>query len=378
MKKTTQTRSTHSIPKSSESFGRQLQADIDQAEQSAAYQNYRFVRDKVIQMINEAPTTASRYWSEELAGFDYLFNASPLIVNKLREHCYHITGIKSYEYRQHHRYRAQAFEDKLALLKAIDKTGLFIEELPLMGGFGHQLKEGRVNLDTLKFYEAFIALDKSGVLATLKEKKRPVIIEIGSGWGGFAYQLKTLLPDACVVLVDLPQTMIFSGTYLKTAFPNAKHCFEDELKSERDLVRATTHQDFIYLSPEYFGKLTKMPIDAALNMISFQEMTAKQVGGYVRQLAKLKCPILYSYNRDIPNNNQELSKVSDLLEKNYRIEEITVLKNRQYTDLVFKGKNQSLVGKAKWAAYEVFRRVVMPSPFRYRHLVGRLAAKSDA
>ena len=34
----------------------------------------------------------SSYWQEELANFEYMLDASPLIIEKLRHHTHHITG----------------------------------------------------------------------------------------------------------------------------------------------------------------------------------------------------------------------------------------------------------------------------------------------
>ena len=54
------------------------------------------------------------------------------------------------------------------------------------------------------------------------------LIELGSGWGGFAYQFKKVCPDVTYVCVDLPPTMLFSGVYLTTLFPEAKVLFYGE------------------------------------------------------------------------------------------------------------------------------------------------------
>jgi len=74
-----------------------LQESLDKGSASLAYRNYQEVREKVLRMLdhpayrNEA---ISDYWQEELAGYAYMFDASPLIINALREQCYHITGLK--------------------------------------------------------------------------------------------------------------------------------------------------------------------------------------------------------------------------------------------------------------------------------------------
>jgi hypothetical protein len=41
----------------------------------------------------------SDYWSEELDNIDYMIEASPLIIRKLRHHAFHISNVRPYDYR---------------------------------------------------------------------------------------------------------------------------------------------------------------------------------------------------------------------------------------------------------------------------------------
>src|SRR5687767_8050919 len=85
-------------------------------ENEESFKNYLHVRQRVIGMLEEAQVrqnVPSSYWQEEIAGFDYLFDASPLIIRNLRRHCYHITGVLDYSYRGHHAYRRTAYARKL-------------------------------------------------------------------------------------------------------------------------------------------------------------------------------------------------------------------------------------------------------------------------
>src|SRR5687768_8616440 len=155
----------------------------------------------------------SEYWREELSGFDYLLDASPLIVERLREHTHHITGLRPYDYRGGQPARRAALAAKLGALREAGRDDLLVPESPALGGFGFEIDGALYNLDTLKFYEALIALDRAGVLGELRRATgRPVVWEIGAGWGGFAYQLKTLFPDVTYVICDLPELFLFSAT----------------------------------------------------------------------------------------------------------------------------------------------------------------------
>src|SRR4051812_47766827 len=82
-----------------------LQSRIEELRRSPAYANYERARDEVLRMkerdAGRDGSDPSTYWQEELAGFEYLFDASPLMVDKLRHQCYHVTGLKVYDYRSH-------------------------------------------------------------------------------------------------------------------------------------------------------------------------------------------------------------------------------------------------------------------------------------
>lgn len=330
-----------------------LRDSIEKARRSPAFRHYERVRDLVLRMVDDsADYEASAYWQQEIEGFDYMLDASPLVIAKLREHEYHLTGLRSYEYRQHHADYARRFASKLRRLKDVDASNLFVPESDELGGFGHRIDGQLVNLDTLKFYECRIALDRAGVIEQLRGQGRHRVIEIGAGWGGFAHQLKTLFPNVTYMIVDLPQTMLFSATYLKATFPEARVRIYGDGPVE-SLFDDFDQTDFLFLPAHAFGRLPIPAADLAVNLASFQEMTTQHVTGYVNRLADSGCRQVYSLNRDRSRYNEELSTVTELLESRYRVERLDVL-DVPYTVLVSKP------GKP-----------VDPSAADYRHLIGR-------
>jgi hypothetical protein len=319
-------------------FRAQIAARLQAAKASPAWANYQRVRDYICTMMDDWERLdpdggPSAYWKEEVEGFLYMFDASPLIIEALRDQCYHLTGIRSYEYRSHHTHRLQEFADKYAMLKAVDSTGLFVPEAPDLGGFGFDLPDGKVNIDTLKFYEIFLGLDRAGVLKKkfIGQPDRRVVLEIGSGWGGFGHQFKTLYPNTTYISVDLPPTLMFAGLYSATTFPNARTLFYGEPDFEAK-VRNIKAYDFVFLPHYYFPQLQGQPLDLAINMASFQEMTTAQVEGYIRQLKEFGCKRIYSMNRDRSKHNSQLTAVSEILGKYYNYQLIKVL-DIQYTQM---------------------------------------------
>ena len=333
---------------------------IEAARREPAYGCYLRVRDWVLRLLSErSGPDASGYWAEELAGFDYMLDASPLIIRKLREHCYHLTGLRSYEYRGHHRHRAPAFADKLRSLAALDRRGLFIPEPADLGGFGHRIDGRLVNVDTLKFYECLIALDRVGILPSLEEGggAGKTVLEIGAGWGGLAHQLRVRCPRIAYFIIDLPSTLLFSATYLGTLFPGASILLPERPEDlEPDRLR---NRDFVFIPHFWADRLRGPRPDLVINTVSFQEMTELQVAAYVDLAASLGCPVIFSLNRDHSPHNAELSSIIPHLDRRYELEEVPML------EVAY-----PIVRETKPRTHG--RPVLEVRSEDYRHIVGRL------
>jgi hypothetical protein len=79
--------------------------------------------------------------------------------------------------------------------------------------------------------------------------------------------------------------------------------------------------DFILLPHYFFENIHKIkPLDLAINIASFQEMTSEQVNGYASKLFDAKCASIFSHNRDRSPHNPQLTAVSAILEKYYRVD----------------------------------------------------------
>jgi len=291
---------------------------VEKAKKSVEYKNYLEIKNIVFKMLDNEPGGASpsKYWREELGGFEYILDASPLIIKNLRHHTYHLTGLREYDYRKHHAHSASKIEQRLRLLQSIDRHSLLIPESPKMGGFGYLIDDKLYNLDTLRFYECLIGLDQAGLLKQFREqRRRRSVLEIGSGWGGFAYQFKKLFPNSTYILLDFPAVIIFAATYLKTLFPKSKILI---CNGRQPLRLDSEKYDFIFLPYFSWGKFISLPPDLIVNMASFQEMTTKQVEAYVKYANEWGVKNIYSCNRDHSPNNPELSAVSSVLGKYYK------------------------------------------------------------
>lgn len=330
---------------------------------TAEYQAYLRARDAVREMPREPDTDAaaapSAYWSDELENIDYLSDASPLIIRKLRHHSFHITGIRPYDYRNKGDGRRESFEARLRALRELGGDALLVPESPALGGFGYDIGGRLFNVDTLKFYEVLIGMERAGILGGIRSADRPVVAEIGTGWGGFAYQFKMLFPRTTYVIIDFPELFLFSATYLSSVFPDARTLFvtgPDSLGAWRDA-------DFVFVPNTLAGPLSALPLDLVVNMVSFQEMSEAQVRRYAELAAAAGCPTLYSFNRERSPYNTELTSVSAALEGRYALEEVRLL-DSDYTSAMKKPPKPG--------------RAAERSELGYRHLHGRLRQAAGA
>jgi len=331
----------------------------DQSRTSTEFRAYERARDAVLQLTRGAAADGvsrpSAYWTEELDNIDYLIEASPLIVRKLRHHAFHITGIRPYDYRSKGDSRRELFEARLRALQGLDRASLLVPEAAALGGFGYEIDGRLFNVDTLKFYEVLIGMERGGVLASLREIDRPVVCEIGAGWAGFGYQFKTLFPRLRYVIVDFPELFLFSGTYLGAVFPDARLAFCGT--AETPTLADAADADVVFVPHTQAAAVASMRLDLTVNMVSFQEMTDAQVRAYASMAADAGCPLLYSLNRERSPYNTELVSVSEALADRYRLTEVPVL-DSDYTSAMKKPPKGG--------------RMAERSEFNYRHLVGRL------
>jgi hypothetical protein len=306
-----------------------LQERIAALRAGPAFKNYTYVRDRVVDMraqVASAPEYGpSAYWEEELSAFEYMLDASPLVIEKLRQHTHWITGLRAYDYRSQKTRAKARFAEKLKALLGVAPPDVLVPEWSELGGFGFEIDGRLFNIDTLKFFEVLIALNKGAVLQEFRgNADRRLVWEIGAGWGGFPYQFKSLCPNVTYVISDFPELFLFSATYLMTAFPNARVAFWGEEPTDRLLDR-WQDLDFIFLPNTSLAELRPERLDLTINMVSFQEMTDPQVAAYVKRAFDLKCPFLYSLNRDKSAYNPEISSVSEIISRHYWPREISVL-----------------------------------------------------
>ena len=136
---------------------------------------------------------------EQLEALGVPLSAPERFVAGLRAHAAAVGGASIAEYRSG-AVTLRQHAEKLEALRALGRPGLLVHEPPLLGAFGFELDSGLVNRDSLRFSEILIALDREDMLAELA-LQAAVAVEVGGGWGGLAFHLKTRFPGLRYVII---------------------------------------------------------------------------------------------------------------------------------------------------------------------------------
>ena len=122
--------------------------------------------------------------------------------------------------------------------------------------------------------------------------QRNLVLEVGGGYGGLAHHLSNILKNVTYVIVDLPETLLFSAAYISLQNPDKKiYLYDSADFSEFINGGQAGSYDFVLIPNYRLPSLNDWEFKLVINMISFQEMSAPQVNDYLqRALDPTKSP----------------------------------------------------------------------------------------
>lgn len=109
--------------------------------------------------------------------------------------------------------------------------------------------------------------------------------EIGAGNGNLA-SLFHHYNKAHVVIIDLPETILYSSCYLAHVFPDATVVLPNEIEGPLD-VKALSATGFVFMLPSQIDLLPSNSFDLITNLFSMQEMTHDQVNKYLELVQRI-------------------------------------------------------------------------------------------
>lgn len=297
----------------------------------------RDIKARVSSMLEERQTvpetglpvaSPSKFWSEECSNFDYMLILPEECFAKLRLHTYHLTRDDHWGYK-HSEEEFVRMSGLLGLTHGIPRN-LVLDEPS--GGMGFRLDDGRfVSHDTLRFQRTVNTLYRQGILDALKKQTKPSalmgvmgarlsLLEIGAGYGGLAHHLSNILGDSTYVIVDLPEVLLFSASYLSLLNETKKiYVYSPaDFSSFIDSSEARSY-DFILLPNYRVDALRGWRFNLVLNMSSFMEMREEQVVAYLDLVCDTCEGVLYSLNMDKSPYGNELSSLTELLRARFAL-----------------------------------------------------------
>jgi hypothetical protein len=123
------------------------------------------------------------------------------------------------------------------------------------------------------------------LLAGLMRAKpeRPVVAELGAGYGNLAYYLISQLKNATYIAFDLPETLCTAAYFLMKTFPERKALLYGE--ADYDQARHSSF-DLIFMPSYSIESVGTKSVDVFLNYASLGEMTADAAANYLRFITR--------------------------------------------------------------------------------------------
>jgi hypothetical protein len=166
----------------------------------------------------------------------------------------------------------------------------------IMGEAGWRDGSKIINHDVAIVQERIQFLHFSGVTEYLESIKNPMILELGTGYGGMSLAFQQCLPESRNILCDLPQTLAVAFAYLNAANPGADHYAVTTTGvyhvNTRQLVTAEAAFNkpgaFVYV-PNYLLPAHEQYLAPSMifNAMSLHEMFPKAIKYYCELAAKL-------------------------------------------------------------------------------------------
>ncbi len=123
----------------------------------------------------------------------------------------------------------------------------------------------------------------------LKKKSKPIILELGGGFGGMAYYCMRDIPNVKYICIDLPENAALQAYYLKSHFPDKKIRLYGENNIDNDY-------DALVLPNYAIESLNQNSVDLSFNSYSLAEMGKETMENYVKIISNITKDYIYHLN----------------------------------------------------------------------------------
>jgi len=168
------------------------------------------------------------------------------------------------------------------LSRATESSFLAANEVAVIDGLGYSAKLGQA----FSYYaDIHDGISEMGSIKT--------IVEIGSGNGRMARLMRIVDPSRKYVLVDLPESLFFAYSFLRSNFPDARL----HISAPGEIITSLKDFDFVFCPVQLVENLQVNDVDLVINTYSFAEMTQGCVDYLLSVVDRVIKPrFLYSLN----------------------------------------------------------------------------------
>lgn len=129
---------------------------------------------------------------------------------------------------------------------------------------------------------------------------RPIILEIGGGFGGLARQILRLVPGVRYIGLDLPENVVIQSWYLTRSLPDRRINFGAGEGANRPDLGET---DALILPNWALADLHLTRLDAVVNVHSFGEMDYGTLDTYFTEIVRLRPEWVFHENLGSPRRD---------------------------------------------------------------------------
>lgn len=173
---------------------------------------------------------------------------------------------------------------------------------PAAGGTADQLLiDGRpISLDLLQSIEEGLTI-RAALRQIGADQGPKIIVELGAGYGRLANVCRHLWPDCTYVILDLPEALICSQTWLNQVFPGDVVNYSKSRDAELNRSRLLSRRIWC-LGPNDIERIPDGACDVFANIYSFAEMPAEAIRNYYEQLQRITKGVFYTKQRRREDN----------------------------------------------------------------------------
>lgn len=135
--------------------------------------------------------------------------------------------------------------------------------------------------------------ERASVLEGLAGQTPRTILELGAGYGRFAYVVLHAQPQTRYTIVDIPPALYVSQRYLTDVLPGRRvfkfRPFADHASVADEMAAA----DLVFLEPQQLELLPDRSFDLGVTISTLHEMRPEQISHYIRELDRL-CDAVYT------------------------------------------------------------------------------------